>query len=710
MRRFVHVNCVILLVAAAATHSIADEALKPKTEGRVIGRIWTSKTDATQLMRFSQQLAKELGVKNRVSLPPVFSSVIRATRPGAKARTDVKGTLVVLETSPNAGTPHLVSFQKVRDKAHFQELVKQEAARMGSMAELIGDDDRYELRMKIIQLNVENLRATSPRAGDGEKPVANLRSIAILRVDTGSARIAGAGDGDDLLEMSLPSRVSTWIRYHDGFMYSSQQEAVHHVRLPAGTSMLPDEESAAFDVYGELDFREIPSHLKQLAWQMWRSKAMTWMQRFDRERPGTHAVRHALGEGRIELMKTLLFDVDTAQFSVNFPEANVSPGDPPGQQPNEPFSVPSLPDTGEPVGSGRKELTASVTVSARENSQLAATLDQLNRTPSRLGALRDETAPLVISSSLDLPDWSLPLVSGLVSSVRTQLLESTSNSGAGLLLEDVFRPLEAAAETGSLDLAVRMDRDDENGLVLVGGLRLPDAEQFRSSLDLLLLAGTDAARFSVTRSKPADVEITTLGSDAIKLPFLAEAVPGQLHVAATGSYLWFALGGPGSRDALNAQLEQRESVYNAQTESLPLLVRLNLSDWLGDYEGASRAPQMLLTELERKINGMFSGMNRVRFLRMSGVTTVKSSPPGFQSYAAKTLKPDSASFELAARTHGRTLTVDSTIDSGVLKFLLAQYAAAQSRMFSGITFGFSPTNADGETREYKSLQLRAVEP
>ena len=688
-----------LLFLPLQSGASADEATsRPKTQAKVIGRIWKTRNLSREFSQYTQSLGRELNMQQSGAF-----FVAMGAQPGmlmghnsSSQQNVTQGLLALLETSPTPGTPHLISFEQIGSIEEFRRRVQQRASQPG--AELIGKDDRFE-----VKVNVRRFTLASPAQGkNGEK-----RISAVVRIDIGSS---DNSDGAGQPKIRIPNSFSTWYRYHDGFMYVGQTDALHHVSLPAGETMQPESDMVEFDVHGRLDLRDVPEFLRQLVWQQWQAKALTLMQRLDNEEEGKHAVRHTLGEGKLELFRSALFDVDKVEFSFKLPKPKPSQKQP--QNGNIPATTSQLQNrislkfdsTDDVVLStvngpefDDSPVTASIKVEARENSKLAAALQQLNERPSRLGTIRSDESPFLISSSLQLPEFSQDLATRFIDSLRTRLNETVEDSG--VFLDEVFAPILAAVADRELDLALRMDGDAESGLVLTGGCRLPEAERFRSAVQSLLLAETDSAKIQIEHTQLGDMEATSISADAFRVPFLPEQVPGQVHLAATGSYLWFAIGGPGTREKLEGVVNDRDTILNGRVESIALLVRLRLSEWMGDHEGASRTPQLFVQTAEQQLSQLFSGMFRSA-VRIGNVDQPPTEQRPFTGYAEKILEKNASDFELSVRSYGRTLTLDAQADPGVVKFLAAQYVAAQSQVFNNVFLRVKPAieslNKDGK--------------
>ena len=649
-RRSLCLFASLWVLFSAGTTIAQDDAPDPaKAKGRVIGRLWHSQVNSMSMMSYVQNVGKEIGLPQSPIMMFAGGMGTGASILGNAQQAELKGTLVFLETFPSAGTPRFISFRKVQDLDEFQKLVRQESQRLGPMGELLGDDDRFEVKMNLRRIPMAiNGGAPDASPEDGEPQQFSIQIRSEVRL--------GDGPEETGEPPELPDSISTFYRYHDGVMYSGQMEALHFIDLPSADSMLPAEKFDGTDIHGVFDLAEVPRHLKQALWASLKAETETYMQRFDNEARGDHALRSVLGQGRLELLKAAMFDVDKAEFSVRFPAAEET------------------------------AIQAGVEIEARKGSRLAQTLLQLNKTPSRLGVLREDSSPLVFSTTLDLPEWAQPIATGFVTSLRTRMQEAADDATLEQAITDLFAPILAATSASDLDAAVRMEGDFESGMVLTGGVRLPDAEQFQATLETLLLLKSGDG-LSVGRTALGDANAIQISLDRVQPSFAETAVPVDIFLVGKGSYLWFAAGGSNTADVLQAQLAEEPKVLDAQVRAMPLMVRMKLSQWFGEGQtGVSRLPSQMVDALERSMADMLSPMFKMAV--MVNGSSIQPEKPKFTGYARKLLKEDAGDFELRLETMGRSLALNAEVGTGVAQFLVAQYAAAQNRMFSNLKFNF----------------------
>lgn len=679
---------IVLAGPAWSQEPAAQPAQPPAVTGRIIGRIWNTRTRFSDGFAWMQQLREELGLQQgpllmmmpgRLTLGAGGFAFGRSgpggSQPAAPA-VELKGLLLFLQTQPEPSLNNPIAFELVGSEAEFEKRLRDQASALGPMAQLIGAGDRYELKLTPPGTGqVARVPADQPgaaNAADGKARTVQTFSIAI-KVDSsrGGAGAAGAGPA-----AGLPTSISTYYRCVDGIMFSSRSPAVHTLDLPTQESLRLDVAEAAHDLYADLDLREIPLELKRAFWATVESSAATLLQRFDHEALGDYSWRKSMGEGRLELLRAALFDVERARFSLSLSSDGVTP------------------------------IHSRLQITAREASPLARALDGVSRQPSQLAALRDADSPLVVSSTLSLPEWTQPYAAGLAESLRLKLQQLVGpESGAAVLVDDLLQPVQASLVAGRLDGVVCLRGDRQQGLVLAAGLRLEDAERFLGNLESLLLLHGAERGLTVRRLPVGDHSVLSLRAEGVSVPGTAQQLPLQVHMAAVGSRLWLTLGGDreegdASLAVLQDLLQPDEDQPRRAGQALPLLVRFRLDQWLGpDATGAgdqfSGLPRVLMTELERWLNQATTP--RLSVSVNGQAVQQPATSPQFTSYAERVLKPETSQLEVQVQAAAQELVVDATVGTSVVKFLAAQYLDAQSRLFSSLPLQLS-VPAGGGTR------------
>jgi hypothetical protein len=657
----------------------ADETDEPVVEGRVVGKIWHAKVGMSDSFRFMKSVQDAMGLEQ--------GSMVMMMPPGARrlggpmmslgnggpdaAVPELKGTLIFLQTAPVANLDSSFAFELVGSHDEFVKRLKAHASQMGPAAELIGKDDRYEVKLTLKQLMAGP--PPQPEGGDDDEPQVTRTFSIVIQADS-----AGSLSGKPGAPPAPPRSISTYYRYVDGIMYSSSLDIVHTVDLPTQENLKLDESESQNDLHADFDLSEIPIALKRAFWNALEASAGTWLQRFDDEAPGEYSLRRSVGEGRLELIRAGLFDVERVRFSLKLPQDD------------------------------EQQVVANLRVTARDGSQLARTLDQLGRQRSQLSALQDESSPLVVSSSILIPEWAAPAATGIVESLRLRLREAAAEDGSlGVLIDDLMAPLAEATQSRAFDAAFSLRGSPATGLVLQSGIRLPDAEQFLSSLQTTINV-LPGGQFVASPLTVDDYNGISIRSDEPLAVGEHLSIPLQMHLAATGSWLWITFGGDTAVDALADLVNHSEDQLAKRAKGMPLHIQFSLSNWLADTEDEYGAlPKNALMAFERWLGQVTQPRMMMMTMQVNGkpVEFGNRDESMFKSYAGKLLTEKNSDLDIKVQTFGRELTVDATVGTGVVQFAAAQYVAAQANMFSNIPIMFSRPGGEGEGAGTRRIQI-----
>ena len=696
----VALGCAIIVAGIRQTchaqEGDAESAVRP--EGRVVGKVWHTRVDFAQSFQFMRSVSEELGIPQSPLImmggPGRIGMAMNTLRgPGAVRApqvttadsaaepeiVDVKGTLFLLQTIPTVNLENYVSFRLIGSDDEFLKAVTEAKNQMGAAAELIGEGHFYEVKVNFSNLMAHPQIAQSESGEDGEAPK-QTRTFSIVI----SSRIESS-DADPDSEAaapalpSMPISMSTYYRYADGIMFECRSSILEHIDLPNRESLKLNDDEAANDLYADFDLTEVPAELKRVFWSAVESQAGVFLQRFDNEAEGDYSLRRVLSEGRLEILRAIMFDVDRARFSLVLPKVESDP------------------------------ITARLNVSARDNSLLAATLAELGRNPSQLKVLQDDESALVIASSLSQPDFLKPFGSAFVNSLGMKLRQATSElPSADFLIDGMMEPLTATMTSGRMDSAFCLRGTVESGLVPCAGLRLENAESFLSSLQTFLQVIKASDHVQVSTDKIGDFELMSLHVDNARIPVAGQTIPLQVNVCATGSWVWITVGGERSVAMLRELVQNSETNVAANGQAVPLLIRFRLNQWLGEgTDSLSQIPQQTLMAFEQWLSHATRPKMSISVNGSSVPAEVGFDKAEFTSYAAKALHPESSEFELRVRSADRELVVDARAGTDLVRFAVAQFLHSQSQMFKGIDFQMM---APGGGKSSGSFRIQSVSP
>ncbi|MBL8812704.1 MAG: hypothetical protein JNM43_21240 [Planctomycetaceae bacterium] len=659
---------LLFLLSGLSTplHAQDAAATDDGATGRVFGRVWHTNVRMEDSFKYMNSVREQLEIPqspvmvmmgNPLSMGP--SRV--QTKPADGTEVQAKGTLFFLQLTPEVSLNNPISFELVGDQKAFTDIVTQQKEVMGPAAELIGSEDRYEVKLDFQKLMADAPKGP-PAGGDGDAK-GERKTISIVVTSNISS---GGGDGKGAAPPAPPKSSSTYYRYVDGVMYSSRSKAVFTIDLPGQDSLKLNEEDAGNDIYAEFDLTQIPAAMKQTFWSALEAQASVFLQRFDDEAAGEYSLRRIIAEGRLELLKRVLFDVDRAQFSLNLSK-----------------------ESGQPILSRLK-------VTARENSTLASVLGVISRQGTQLASLQDESSPLVLSSTMVIPEFVRPFGSAFLNSLSLRLKEASSETPASeVLIDDLIKPMQDSITAGVLDTTICLRGNVKDGLIPCGAVRLESAEQFLSVLESVVAVTGLREHLTVTPGKAGDYKTLALRTNKTAIPLTKAEIPVQLHLAATGSWLWFTVGDDRGAQMLGELVAGSQENLDRSGQAVPLLVRFQLNQWLGETEDElSKVPAQWIETMERWLKATTSPKMSINF---NGQNIEQKEDDTFTSYAAKAFKPEDSELELKVRSAEQELIVDAKVGAGLARFAVAQFLESQNRMFKGMNLQFSVPGGDGKT-------------
>ena len=656
--------------------------IKPATEfgGEPFAKVWYAKNvNMGQFMGYMQQAGKDLGIKQNGLFMMAGPMLSRAVPMNQSGHDEMKGVLWYLVTKPESSFAS-VSFQKVADEKEFHKIVLQQSQRYGDMAKLTGGDDKYAVRVSFKNVSFSSVGTDPSKLSKGEKGTGVRLGVAIsISSDGSSPNIKEISpDAMKQMQIDIPDQV-TYYRFYDGVMYTSSAPALNEAKLPKLGDVKISRENSQQDIFADVDFTKIPKDLKETAWNTFRTQAGTYLQKYDNEADEEYSIRRAFGEGRMDLVKAAIFDIDHAKFAFR-------------------------------AASGDEPIQASLRIEARKGSELAGQLKDLNDQKGRLASLNNEQSPLLVSSTFTIPEWARKSLRSSFDAAKLKLSQSILDPSLQKSLADVFEPLQESIKDAKGDAAVALQGTMTDGIALVGAVRVNDAPRVADGLENLMAfrATVDATRgFDISTlsgitgltndaAATSSLKVISLSENAVRLPLGPEGttIPVTLHITTVGTYVWFAIGNQDAKKHLQNSIQENINVPAGRRAAQPLLVRFELNKWLGaddaddDSTTFNRLPELALQQFERIMQGVLASAIRIG--------PKKKAAGKFTSYAAKALETGNGELELGVTSSDTHLNVDLTVDKGVAHIVMAQVIEAQNRMFSGMNFSIQQsTSKDG---------------
>lgn len=665
----------------------------PTASGRVFGTIWHSRVQLQDGFRYLNGVREELGLKQpglmmfggsgirglsaaggmrRIGVSAGFGGsgprLLNSAGP-AEAQPEVRGTLLFLQLQPEVSMNTTIAFESCPSLEEFEARVRQQARQMGPAAELIGAEERYEINLDFSRL--KSSLTPVPQFPDGDKDPDGGKPQQVVRMSI----VMSAGSGGEISakggnEFKLPPSISTYFRYQDGMLFSSQTAALQTLELPAAETLQPDEEVVSEDIAAELDFTRIPREFKQSFWTELERQASVFLQQWDNEAPGEYSLRRVIAQGRLEVLRRVMFDLDRVRFQLSFSDG------------------------------GEVPIASQLRLTARENSVLAAFLQAISNRGTQLTVLQEEESPLVVASTLAIPDSLRPFLGAFVASLNTRVGEyATDLPAAQVLVAELADSLQRTVETGFVDAAVSLRGTVADGLIPCGGVRLESAEKFVDSLELLLQVLDSERQLIVSRSGEED-DVVSIRVSPLQIPFAKEKLPLQLNLVGRGNWLWMTVGDREAVDLLESLVYESEESLDITGRGTPLLVRMKLNHWLGETDDPlSSLPAALIRAAEELIQERSQPRMMISLNGEDVSMKAESDKTELNSLAEKSLQPHQSDLELTVRSANRELLVELTAGAGLPRLAAGQYLQAQSRVFRKFNFNGGSLKLNGVGKE-----------
>lgn len=542
-------SILFLTIGLLASLASADEPAPLADQPIVILRSGGFSTKTGE--DYFRKLRDDLGVGNKLA------SQIEQNKDkplASKLDKPVSGLLVYL--SPGLlPSVEQIQFSEVADHEEFVRLINSRSSLTGATAKLEGSGDLYSLVVtntwrddyeEILPASNTEVVEEPPGGPGSPEDAANDPSIAVDEdapattnsvtisiggSTTGAGVVVGSVDSNDegkVIEENgqkfreYSSTSTSYFRYHDGFLFESQTNALHTMNLPSGDSLRQMENA---DVGGEVVFHpdRIPMGIRMLGWNALSTAAGAELQQRDEEPEQEYAVRRSAGDAGLALIRSAMFDTEKVATWIKVPfDENPVQGE--------------------------------FRINARKNSDLGRTLREVSSPERRFAPILNDDAAATVYLAAHLPEEWRNVVSAYLASVTEDVTKSPDHSDAERAVQLTwFKSLASLAEHGNVEFCVKLGWSKESGGVIYGGIQLNDNPE--------LLAAIQSAT-NEAGGQDAQPELVQLH----EMPMLKMPVPTDLdmepinlthaYLANIDSCLWFAVGGENAHEIIRQSVER----------------------------------------------------------------------------------------------------------------------------------------------------------
>ena len=544
------IRCFLFLtIGLLASHASADEPAPLANQPIAILRSGGFNMKAAE--DYFRKLRDDLGVGNKLASQMEQQ---KAKTVATKLDNPASGLLVYLSPGllPSA---EQIQFSEVADQEEFVRLINARSSISGVTAKLEGSGDLYSMvvtntwRVEVDDIQpVSNTEvvdepangpgtaedaAADPAIGVDEETPATTNSVTIsLGGSTTGAGIVvrsdvSNGEGKLIEEngkkfQEYSSTSTSYFRYHDGFLFESQTNALHTMNLPSGDSLRQMDNA---DVGGEVVFHpdRIPMGLRMLGWNALSTAAGAELQQRDEEPEQDYAVRRSAGDAGLALIRSAMFDTEKVSTWIKVP-----------------FD--------------ENPVQGQFRIGARKNSDLGRTLRELSSAERRFAPILNDDAAATIYLVAHLPEKWRNVVSAYIANVTEEVTNSPDHSDAERAAQLTwFKSFASLAEHGNVEFCVKLGWSKESGGVIYGGVQLNDNPDFLAAIQS---ATNDDGELETQTEL---VQIHDMPMLKMRVPADVDMAPINLthvYLANVDSCLWFSVGGENAHEIIRQSVER----------------------------------------------------------------------------------------------------------------------------------------------------------
>ena len=635
-----------LLILATALPAIAQtkdakdakqsKKAEKKTPARVFAktplvRIWF-KMDEAAAGNYMTDLMKEYEVESEF-----MTSQLNAGLKMASKEPDLQGMMVFMAKGliPSAVQ---MTFRTVEDESEFKDMIFKVRTQMGAAATMSGSGDHYVLDLDFSQ----GIPVPGETDENGDPKMIKF---------PGMDQLENTPGGLEGLRQSIHFRLI------DNVMWQGDMPEIMDFKFPTYDQLQPKRSAAKYDVFGEFNIEEVPGYIKTLLFNAVNVAANSQLQQRDDEDQLVYDSRRANGDLWLELLRTVVYDVDKGRFSIQLADEE-----------------------------NKKPIRVRLDLDARSESNLAKVGRTISNTGTRFGAVRDRKAPLTVATTWGMPEQAKKLFSSALALAQREWQVTFADREEELTAADrMSELLNETLSAGRSDMLFQLTGNVLTGFAVVGGVRLENAAEFRDSLDQLISNSADLERVEHTEDDEGR-KYVSIGTGEMPIPG-TDGVPfdSSVNFTAYDSALWFSYGGPSAQALLEDTVAFAQENRRAETRrATTFQFAFDLSEWMegdDDVEGFNQYPRQTLITAERQID---KGLAAMQVMFSGGNSDNLGEAPDRPSFIEKALKRGGDEIDLKLNVTKEGVDLDLDIGLGVANMLVARLIDAQGQIMDAM--------------------------
>lgn len=539
-------------------------------------------------------------------------------------------------------TYDVIYFQEVRDEDDARSVLRGRAKMYGQNGELKPQGDNFYL----LEQGSTSVMPI-PKGQDAEEYAKQFRR------DSGSFKTTAevfTDDEDGKQKIKYRWYRPEYYRFREGLLFSSSFEELKDVQLPTRDS-LTSRVSTDNDIGAEASFDRIPLAIKQLGWNMLNSTAGTQMQARDEEEPVDAELRRSSVSTGLDIVKSVMFDVETLDTWVRFATDEV------------------------------QDVRAQVDFNTRRGSGLGGQLQEVSSSSSKMAQILADEAAVTLHVNFRYSKSAAEMVTAFAAWMQLQLASETNSDPLVMdAASQIADTLGELAERRDIELLVKLGHTEATDGVIYGGLQVGDnpsllgalyrmtiyeelPQEVHDSISLFEDNGLQMIRLSLPEDAMTELHETT------------SLAVSDIYLAHRNSVLWFAAGGSEAVEIIHSNIARCEAAGLATRTPL-LTFDVDADKWLAYPQDDPVGVGGLLRWMDENV-GAFPPTLVMGFMGGSGSKPTPLIDPVFELGGNRTMK-----WTIVADEGGARLKVN--MGEAIANYHVARMIDSQDRMMRNV--------------------------
>lgn len=396
----------------------------------------------------------------------------------------------------------------------------------------------------------------------GYVPVSDLSDFQAT-LNTLGTQLNKLPEADDLYELIPPRGLKQYVSLQNGYAFIGQ--SIDTVDRPfANPATFGVALGKRYDFCASANLRHTPKHIRELLLTTLRNSSQAGMQQRDNEPDGAYRVRRAATESNLHSVESLLEHGEELTLGLKVDEEK-----------NHAF--------------------LELVVKAKPDSPFAQELLDGVGQPTRFAAAMSSTVPASVSMSAMFNEPTRKLLTEVFGLGVTEIsrgLTRTDQETPGdevprvKHVEDAADSLRATVKAGHIDAFAQFFGEPPEKFVLLGAVKLVDANKFGSGLAGILEQArgvSEDAQIELSAASHGDVVFHRIsGNEEDRGSRNLFGSTPALYVGTDSQAVWFAFGGEQAMPTLRAAIDRVSAGQQVapQRDIAPFEVVINMNHWV----------------------------------------------------------------------------------------------------------------------------------